>query len=286
MRLLTFEREGLPRPGLRDGETVIDLCLADPELPSNWPEIFATDGLERVQAAASKAPSEARLGLQGLDYLPVIPQPAKMLCVGLNYHSHAVEVGVSLPEVPVYFIRLPESLVGHGQPMILPRESEQLDYEAELAIVIGRRGRRIEKARALEHVAGYTIFNDGSIRDYQLKVSQWTLGKNFARTGPLGPEIVTPDELPEGARGLAVATRVNGETLQDGNTADMIFGVAEILAHLSTAMTLEPGDVIATGTPPGVGLGRKPPRWLKAGETIEVEIEGIGVLSNPIRRED
>lgn len=166
--------------------------------------------------------------------------------------------------------------------MVVPTCSNQLDYEAELAVVVGRPGRNIPRARALEWVAGYTLFNDGSIRDYQKRTHQWTVGKNFDGTGPLGPELVTPDELPEGARGLRIQMRVGGEVLQDATTSDMIFDVATVIADLSEAMTLQPGDVIAMGTPSGVGAARKPPRFLRAGEVCEVSVERIGVLRNPI----
>lgn len=214
--------------------------------------------------------------------LPVA-RPGKIICVGLNYRDHALEGGHQIPDYPALFMRGATSLVPHGQAMLRPGCSEKFDYEAELAIVIGRSTRHALERTALDAVFGYTIFNDGSIRDYQRRSAQWTAGKNFDRTGGLGPAIVTADALPPGAAGLAVRARVGGETLQDGNTSEMIFPVARIIEILSEIMTLEPGDLIATGTPAGVGFARKPPRWLKDGDLCEIEIEGIGTLRNPIR---
>jgi len=211
-----------------------------------------------------------------------IERPGKFVCVGLNYVAHAREGGHEIPEYPALFARWPSSLVAAGEPVILPKVSDKFDYEAELTIVIGKGGRHISEDAALDHVFGYTLFNDVSVRDYQRKSNQWTAGKNFDGTGPLGPVVVTPDELPAGASGLRITSRVNGETRQDSNTADMIFGTARIVAILSEFMTLQPGDVIATGTPSGVAHAMKPPGWMKAGDTVEVEIEGIGVLTNPI----
>ena len=187
-----------------------------------------------------------------------------------------------MPTYPSFFLRVPTSLVAAGAPVIRPKCSDQLDYECELTIVIGKGGRHIPEAKALDHVFGYTLFNDVSVRDFQRKTSQWTPGKNFDGTGPLGPWIVTSDELPPGAAGLRIMTRVNGETMQDSNTSDMIFSTAKTIAYLTEFMTLEPGDIIATGTPSGVAHARKPPAWMKAGDKVEVEVEKIGVLANPI----
>jgi acylpyruvate hydrolase len=200
----------------------------------------------------------------------------------LNYDDHAHETNYQRPAFPVLFMRAATSLLGHGEAMTVPRCSSELDYEVELAAVIGRRGRGIPRDQALAHVAGYSVFNDGTIRDWQFKTHQWTIGKNFDGTGAFGPELVTADELPPGGSGLRISTRVSGETLQDARTESMIFGVAETIAIVSEAMTLEPGDVIVMGTPSGVGVARKPPRFLRPGEVCEVEIERIGVLKNPI----
>ena len=212
-------------------------------------------------------------------------QPSKIICIGRNYVEHAKEGGGEVLDYPAVFFRGATSLVAPGDPMIRPLCSVAFDYEAELAVVIGRGARHIAEAQALAHVAGYTCFNDGSVRDYQRRTPQWTMGKNFDGSGPLGPWLATPDELPPGGKGLKVQTRLNGQLMQDGDTADMVFDVARLIAILSEVMTLEPGDVIATGTPSGVGFARKPPVWLKHGDVCEVEIEGIGVLRNPVQDE-
>lgn len=206
----------------------------------------------------------------------------KILCVGLNYVEHAAEGGHKPPEYPVIFIRFESTLTGDGAPLVRPACSEQFDYEGELVAVIGKRGRAIPKAHALEHVAGYTIFNDGSVRDYQRRTSQWTIGKNFESTGAMGPYLVSADALPRGASGLLLQTRLNGHVVQSASTSDMAFDVATLVEDLSRTMTLEVGDIIVTGTPSGVGMARKPPLWMKAGDICEVEIESIGLLRNPV----
>lgn len=215
-------------------------------------------------------------------HLPVVPNPPKIICVGLNYADHVSEGSRPLPEFPTFFLRTRSGLLAHGEPMVVPRVSEQLDFEGELAAVIGKGGRYIRKQDALEHVAGYTIFNDGSVRDFQRRTQQWTLGKNFDATGPLGPCFLTADELPAGGRDLRLVTRLDGEVMQETNTSNMIFDLATVIEAASEAMTLEPGDIIATGTPSGVGAWRKPPRWMKPGSVCEVEIERLGVLQSPI----
>jgi 2-keto-4-pentenoate hydratase/2-oxohepta-3-ene-1,7-dioic acid hydratase in catechol pathway len=211
-----------------------------------------------------------------------MPEPDKIVCIGLNYVDHAKEGGNPIPDYPAVFMRTKSSLVAHGQPLVRPTCSDKFDYEAELAIVIGKRARNVTEANALSHVFGYSCFNDGSIRDYQRKATQWTMGKNFDGTGPFGPDIVTADELPAGAAGLRVVSRLNGETMQNGNTSDMIFSVARTIALISEVMTLEPGDVIITGTPAGVGYARKPPVFMRPGDVCEIEVEGIGILRNPV----
>lgn len=208
--------------------------------------------------------------------------PGKILCVGLNYADHAAESNMAVPEVPTLFSRFAASIVAPGAPIRLPRVSAALDYEGELAVVIGTAGRYIAKADALGHVAGYAAFNDASIRDYQLRTPQWTIGKNFDGTGPFGPVLVTADALPPGASGLKIETRLDGEVMQHSTTDQLIFDVATLIAAISEAMALEPGDVIITGTPAGVGGARKPQRFMRAGEVCEIEIEGIGILSNPV----
>ena len=213
----------------------------------------------------------------------MVPDPGKTVCLGLNYFDHAKEGGRDKPDHPWFFFRGSSSLIGHGEPGIVPAVSSKFDYEAELAVVIGKKvPRHTKEVDALAFVFGYSCFNDMSVRDYQKRTPQWTIGKNFDGTGGLGPWLVTADELPAGAAGLRIRGRLNGQVMQDANTSDMIFKVAETIALLAEALTLEPGDVIAMGTPAGVGQARTPPVWMKAGDTYEVEIEGIGTLSNPI----
>ena len=286
MRLVTFDKQGKATCGVRRAENIVDLSAAAPNLPGDWPAIFAAGALREVANAAESAPGSALVPADGATLLPPIPKPPKILCIGLNYRSHAAEVGQPIPDYPVIFPRWPTSVVGHGTPIVCPASSTQFDYEAELLIVIGKGGRRIAKDEALDHVAGYSCFNDGSIRDYQFKSSQWAMGKNFDNSGAWGPDIVTPDELPPGADGLGIQARLNGEVLQDGNTDDMIFSVATIVSTVSQVMTLEPGDIIPTGTPPGVGVSRSPQVWMKHGDVCEIEIEGIGTLRNPVVKEN
>jgi 2-keto-4-pentenoate hydratase/2-oxohepta-3-ene-1,7-dioic acid hydratase in catechol pathway len=239
-------------------------------------------GLQRLGAAAAAAPASARLALAGLRRLMPIARPGKVVCIGLNYALHAKEGGNPIPDYPAVFLRVQTSLVGPDQPMLRPPCSSKLDYEAELAIIVGKRARNVPEATALDHVAAYSLFNDGSLRDYQRKSTQWTMGKNFDATGAFGPELVSADELPPGAAPLRITARVDGQTVQDSTTGDMIFPVARIISIVSEVMTLEPGDVIATGTPSGVGYARKPPLFLAPGMTVEVEVEGIGVLRNTV----
>ena len=282
MRLVTFDKNGSATCGVRRGDLIVDLSLAAPGLPGDWPAIFAAGALKEVAAAAEGATESALVPAGAARLLPPIPSPPKILCIGLNYRSHAEETGLAIPDYPIVFPRWPKSLVADGVPLVCPAASGKFDYEAELLIVIGTGGRHIAKDKALDHVAGYACFNDGSLRDYQVKSSQWAMGKNFDASGSWGPDIVTADELPPGAAALRIRTRLNGETLQDGTTDDMIFDVATIVSTLSEVMTLEPGDIIPTGTPPGVGMARDPRVWMKPGDTCEIEIEGIGVLTNPI----
>ena len=282
MQLLSFEKNGAAALGVRRDGAIVDLAAAAPDLPTDWPAILASGLLPKVKAAVDAAGSDALLAAEPATLLPPIPKPGRIICIGLNYREHAAETNMAVPEYPIVFARWPRSLVGHGQALVKPAASDKFDYEVELAVVIGTGGRAIPKERALDHVAGYSIINEGSVRDFQVRSSQWAMGKNFDASGSFGPHIVTADELPAGAAGLRVQTRVNGETLQNHFTSDMIFDVAAIVSDLSTAMTLDPGDVIATGTPQGVAMGRTPPTWMKPGDTCEVEIEGIGVMSNPV----
>ena len=284
MKLMMFETGGDARLGVVEGDTVIDVAACCAGVPSTLLALIETgpQALAQIADAIKTAPDNAKLALG--DATPALPieRPGKFICVGLNYAAHAREGGHDIPVYPSLFVRWASSLVAAEAPVIRPKVSDRFDYEAELTIVIGKGGRHIDEAQALDHVFGYTMFNDVSVRDYQRKTTQWTAGKNFDGTGPLGPVIVTPDELPPGASGLRITSRVNGETRQDSNTEDMIFSSQRIIAVLSEFMTLEPGDVIATGTPSGVAHAMKPPGWMKAGDRVEVEIEGIGVLGNPV----
>jgi acylpyruvate hydrolase len=232
--------------------------------------------------AGSLAASGESVSESTLTFLPPVTRPSKIVCLGLNYRDHAEESGLGIPEYPVLFARFASSLIGHNAPIILPKVSEQLDWEAELVVVLAKGGKHIAESDALSHVAGYSVFNDASIRDYQFKSPQWTAGKNFDDSGAFGPWLVTPDELPAGASGLKIECRVNGEVRQSSNTGQLIFSVARTINLLSEFMTLEAGDVIVMGTPGGVGVARKPPLFMKAGEVCEVEIEAIGLLRNPI----
>ncbi|WP_420226446.1 fumarylacetoacetate hydrolase family protein [Pigmentiphaga litoralis] len=286
MQLTTFLQSGAPRLGLVDGNAVIDLNAALPAVPADLRQaLLAGADLSAActQALASDAP---RLPLASLTLAPVVPEPGKIVCLGLNYFDHAKEGGRDKPDYPWFFLRGASSLIAHGADGILPKVSERFDYEAELALVIGRRvPRHVPHDAAPDYVFGYACFNDMSVRDYQKRTPQWTIGKNFDGTGGFGPVLVTADALPRAAVGLKIEGRLNGEVMQQANTRDMIWGVAETISLLSEVMTLEPGDVIIMGTPAGVGQARKPPVWMRAGDTFEVEIEGIGTLSNPIRAE-
>ncbi|HSV03298.1 MAG TPA: fumarylacetoacetate hydrolase family protein [Phenylobacterium sp.] len=283
MRLATFRSGEAAHVGVRRGEDLVDLAIAAPELPASLIGILGlADGVERARAAAAHAGSEARRPMASVSLLPPIPEPGKIICLGLNYPDHAAESALEKPAAPNIFLRTAQSLVAHGAPIVRPAVSSALDFEGELAVVIGRNCRNTPREQALAAVAGYSVFNDGSVRDFQMRASQWTLGKNFDATGGFGPELVTADELPEGAAGLKLQTRLNGEAMQVADTAEMIFGVAETIAYVSQAMTLVPGDVLVMGTPAGVGFARRPPVWMKPGDVCEVEIERIGVLRNPI----
>jgi 2-keto-4-pentenoate hydratase/2-oxohepta-3-ene-1,7-dioic acid hydratase in catechol pathway len=225
------------------------------------------------------------LPLSSLRLLAPVPDPGKIVCLGLNYKDHATESGFSAPDYPTIFLRAASSLVGHGEALVRPAASDQFDYEVELAVIIGARARHVAVADALSFVGGYSVFNDATLRDYQFKTGQWTVGKNFDGTGGFGPDVLTPDALPPGARGLRISTRLNGETVQESNTSDMIFDVASTIAIVSECMTLDPGDVILMGTPSGVGFARKPQLWMRPGDVCECEIETLGVLRNPVAQE-
>jgi 2-keto-4-pentenoate hydratase/2-oxohepta-3-ene-1,7-dioic acid hydratase in catechol pathway len=286
MRLVAFEQDGRAVLGARVGNDVVALEDVVPGLPQDVNLALGALGLPGSAAALqAKLSGGNKRPLASVKLLPVVPRPGKVICIGLNYVEHAKEGNNPIPDYPAVFFRGATSLAAHGEALLRPKASEKFDFEAELVIVIGQRARHLTEENALSCVAGYTCMNEGSIRDYQRKSTQWTMGKNFDRTGGLGPEIVTPDELPQGPNALRITSRINGQVMQDSNTSDMIFPVPRILAILTEAMTLEPGDIVATGTPSGVGYPRKPPVFMKAGDTAEIEIEGIGILSNPVQDE-
>ncbi|VTZ51164.1 2-keto-4-pentenoate hydratase/2-oxohepta-3-ene-1,7-dioic acid hydratase in catechol pathway [Methylocella tundrae] len=283
MRFIAFSSPSGPALGLRLGEELVD--LTDAGLPATLEPLLreGADGLQAAKDVANK--THARIPLEEIIYLAPLNAPAKAIAVGLNFVDHAAESKFQPPTYPVLFNRFPSSWVGHNTPIVRPRVSTKFDYEGELLVVIGKAGRYIDASCALDHVAGYSIFNDGSIRDYQTKSTQWMMGKNFDRSGSFGPEFVTADELPAGAKGLRLQTRLNGQVMQDASTSSMIFDVATLIALISEAFELVPGDMIIAGTPAGVGAARQPPAFMKAGDLCEVEIEGLGLLSNPVADE-
>lgn len=286
MKLLSFVSPHRASWGVCEGGRIVDLGARMGERCPDLLSALRLDDLESLKRLIKGAPADYRIDEAVL--LPVVPNPGKIFCVGLNYLAHRVE-GQHKPDAPVptIFVRFPDSQVGHERPMVCPRESDQFDFEAEMAVVIGRGGRRIAETDAWSHVAGISAYNDGSVRDWQLATpptSQWAPGKNFPSTGAFGPWLVTPDELPP-SRTLALRCRLNGQEMQSTTTDLMIFPVPKLIAFLSTFTTLHPGDVVVTGTPGGVGLRRNPPVWMKHGDVVEVELEGVGVLRNPIVKE-
>ena len=266
------------------GEEAVNLTELNPDCGEDLMPIIENATLvSELDGAIRSAPK-----IPVNEITPALPlkQPGKIICLGLNYINHIKEGGYDVPEYPALFMRGLNSMMPSGASMVRPSCSEQLDYEVELMLIIGKPGRHISEESALSYVFGYTVFNDGSIRDYQRKTHQWTAGKNFDSTGGMGPIVVTPDELPEGAVNLKIESRVGDEILQSANTSEMLWTVAKTIATISEFASLEAGDMIAMGTPPGVGHARTPPRWLRPGETIEVEIEGIGICSNPVVAEE
>jgi len=283
-----FQKIAARALGIRAGNDVYDVAAAGIDAPADVAEILR--GGEKLiadlRALETRAPASSRLALSTLHLLPPTRTAGKIICLGLNYVSHATEVGVQkTPDYPTVFLRANTSLVGPHEPIIRPRISEALDFEGELVAFVGTSGRHISQRDALSHIAGYAVFNDVSIRDYQLRTTQWTVGKNFDGTGPFGPEFVSADELPPGAAGLNLQTRLNGEVMQNASTTNMIFGVAETVALLSQCFTLEVGDLLVMGTPSGVGNAREPKLFMKHGDICEVEIERIGVIRNQIVNE-
>lgn len=293
MKLITYTQGSGPRPGLALSDTLgIDLLAADPTLPRNWHGLFGVmdavravhDRLAPLAPAQGAAPRLPWLDLARVQLLAPIVLPSKIICVGRNYRDHAEEQNKPLPQQPMLFSKAPSCLQMPGGAIELPEDLDQVDAEAEIAVVIGKPGRRIPRERAREHIAGYTCFNDVSDRAAQFADKQFFRGKSIDTGGPCGPWIVTPDELPDLACGLDITCRWNGTVMQHGNTELLIFPVDELIAHASRNMTLMPGDIISTGTPGGVGVFRDPPLFLKPGDMVEVEVQGIGVLGNPVVR--
>jgi 2-keto-4-pentenoate hydratase/2-oxohepta-3-ene-1,7-dioic acid hydratase in catechol pathway len=285
MRLLSFEFKGRETFGLlRNDGGIIEIPARISPKATGLRQWLASGG--EFAELSSLETGAADLKLADVTLLPVIPDPRHIWCLAINYEDHIAEIKTAgiqrdRPTHPALFMRYADSLVGHDRPMLLPTVSEAFDWEGELAVIIGRGGRHIDASRAMQHVAGYSIFNDGSIRDWQFHTRQIAPGKNFFHTGALGPWMVTKDAVAD-PNALTITTRLNGAVMQHGSTADMIFKIPEFIAYVSTVLPLEPGDVLATGTPSGVGFSRKPPLYMKAGDTCSVEIEGIGTLTNPI----
>ena len=289
MKIVAFEGQGGPRLGVVEGDQVVDLQAADGKVPTDLGEWLVKNNgdLKPLLDIARRAPASARKPLSGLTYALPVGRPGKTLCLGLNYLDHVKEGPNrdNIPKFPTIFMRGRSSLVPHGQPIVRPQVSETLDYEAELILVVGKRAKHLTAANATSCIAGYSCGNEGSVREFQRKTTQWDMGKNFDRTGGFGPWLVSADELPPAAKGLKIESRLNGKVMQSDNTENMMFPIVEMLVYVTQGITLEPGDVIFTGTPSGVGHARTPPVWMKNGDTCEIEIEGIGVLSNPIADE-
>lgn len=284
MRLATIHTWAGPRAAVQQGSAFIDVHATDVQVPPSVRQILDA-GPEMLALAqqASLRSDAAGYEADNVKFHAPVHDPRKIVCIGLNYKDHAAESGAPIPKEPILFSKYATALIGHNEDIVLPPVSSEVDYEAELVIVVGKRGRNISKAAAMDYVAGYTVGHDVSARDWQLKKDgkQWMVGKTFDTFAPAGPVLTTKDEVPDPHK-LAIKLRLNGQTMQDSNTAQLIFGVPEIIAYLSQVFTLEPGDLIYTGTPPGVGFAKKPPVFLKGGDVCEVEIEGLGVLRNAV----
>jgi 2-keto-4-pentenoate hydratase/2-oxohepta-3-ene-1,7-dioic acid hydratase in catechol pathway len=278
MKLASFKTAQGPSYGIVTGQGIVDLKRY---LGNQYPDLRALIANNAFPQAAQYLGAPPDYQASDVAWLPVIPNPDKIVCVGLNYQEHVVETGRDNTEQPAIFLRLAESQVGHKQPLIRPRESKNLDYEAEIAVIVAKEGRRIAQKDAWSHIAGYSCYNDGSVRDWQRHTIQWTAGKNFAQTGGFGPWMVTADDIPPGTT-MTLSCRLNGERMQHASTEQMIFKIPKIIEYVSTWTTLLPGDVLVTGTPGGVGARRNPPVWMQPGDKVEIEIDKVGILENSI----
>jgi len=280
LRFITIQRHGFAEPGVIYEDEWIGIRGAGFE---STIDVIAggADAMDRLARWLAAPPGSEIVDPTTASLLAPIPRPPKIICIGLNYRDHAAEAKMAIPEVPTMFAKFPTAVTGPGHPIVLPKNSTKPDYEAEFAVVIGRRGRHIPEERWRDYVFGYTILNDVSARDFQMATSQWMIGKTFDTFAPFGPAIVTADEIAD-PHNLRISLTLNGEVMQDSNTSNLIFGVPQLIAHLSSVFTLEPGDIIATGTPAGVGFARKPPRWLQPGDEVRIQIEGLGELVNPV----
>ena len=285
MRLVAFEQVDGSHIGVITDRGVVDLSRIDPAAPRDLDAVIKAGQLDQLVALMAKAGDETHHQIGDITIGLPVAKPGKILCLGLNYMDHVAEGPFDKQPFPAIFMRSATSLVAANQPIIAPAVSETLDYEAELAVIIGKKCKNLTEDNALDAIAGYSCFNDGSVREFQRHTIQWTMGKNFDKTGPFGPIMVTPDELPKAAAGLKIECRLNGQTVQSSTTDMMIFPVIETLVYITKALTLEPGDLVVMGTPSGVGHARKPPLWMKDGDLVEIEIEGIGILANSIKAE-
>jgi acylpyruvate hydrolase len=289
MKLVGFTTDGGLRLGVVSGDQVVDLQAVDPSIANDVATVLKQHNgdLKPLADIAARAPASARRPLAGLAFALPVARPGKIVCLGLNYLDHVKEGpnAANIPKFPTLFMRGLNSVVPHQHALTRPRVSETFDYEAEMVAVIGKRAKHMTMDNALSCVAGYTCANEGSIREFQRHTTQWHMGKNFDNSGSIGPWFVTADELPAGGKGLKIESRVNGKVMQSDNTSNMMFPVAETIVYATQGMTLEPGDLLLTGTPSGVAHARKPPAWMRHGDVCEIEIEGIGILRNPIEDE-
>jgi 2-keto-4-pentenoate hydratase/2-oxohepta-3-ene-1,7-dioic acid hydratase in catechol pathway len=280
LRFVTIQRAGYHEPGVLLDDEVVGIRGA------GFDDVISVisggaDAMDRIARWLGNPPGGERLNLADSKLAAPIPRPPKIVCIGLNYRDHAIESNMAIPETPTVFSKFPTAVIGPGAPIVLPKASTRPDYEAEMAVVIGKGGRHIPESRWREHVFGYTILNDVSARDFQMATSQWTIGKTFDTFAPFGPAIVTADEI-EDPHNLAISLELSGDIVQQSNTSNLIFNVPKLIAYLSSVFTLEPGDLIATGTPSGVGFARTPPRYLKPGDEVRVRVQGLGELYNPV----